>query len=232
MAPAFSKLARPRAASPCAAVGPIAASGARSRWRRLSLALIMLETEKTTNQMLRVLNVWQRMVGAYRIIGRFTPLIISQVEQCRVLRSDRRRSRCLQPLAQPLAGTSHCVRDRPLPTRAFVAGAPTSGRPEFCDCPVGILWECSCCRTRWGLCYRHGERWEQCFICGWSACSVSDIGDVDDCDDLPTRCQHIVNLPGPSIVCGGVDHLCAIPEERRAPLLCRRRLDFMVYHYE
>ena len=112
---------------------------------------------------------------------------------------------------------------------------PKGPKLKCCGCPVGLLWECAYCATLWGLCYRHGERWEQCFICGWSARGVSDIGDVDDCDggDVPTRCQHIINLSGPSIVCGGVDHLCAIPEECRAPLFCRRRpLDFMVYHYD
>ena len=85
-------------------------------------------------------------------------------------------------------------------------------------------------------CTIHGERLEQCFICGWSAGSVSDIDDVDcdDAGDVPTRCQQITNLPGPFIVCGGVDHLCEIPEEEcSVPLFCRRPpLDFIVHHYE
>ena len=50
--------------------------------------------------MLRVLNIWQRVVGAYRILGRYTPLI-SQVEQCRALR--RRRTHTFAGIAQNVA---------------------------------------------------------------------------------------------------------------------------------
>ena len=42
-------------------------------------ALVKQDNEEATNQVLRVLNIWQRVVGVYRILGRYKPLI-SQVE--------------------------------------------------------------------------------------------------------------------------------------------------------
>ena len=230
----FRRLRRPRAATAVAKQNFQRTMAFRRRWLRWSLGLINLDTEKATSQLLRVLTVWQRVVGAYRILGRYTPLI-SQVEQCRALRSDRRALRVDCKPAQDGGQDPAQAIPRTFEMSSAPAQPSLDPKIEFCDRPVGLLWECAYCATRWGFCYRHGERSEQCFICGWSASSVSDVGDVDDCDggDVPARCQQIINLPGPSIVCGGVDHLCEIPEECRAPLFCRRRpLDFVVYHYE
>ena len=112
MAPALSKLARSLAAPAVAKQNfrrRTVCRPSRRRWRRYTpvishaghalredrRALVKQDNEEATN--LRVLNIWQRVVGAYRILGRYTPLI-SQVEQLR-----RRRTYTFAGIAQNVA---------------------------------------------------------------------------------------------------------------------------------